>query len=153
MQLYFNTAGPIDADRHYHIDPLTQVDWPEVEWLINQQHYFVLYAPRQSGKTSTLLAMVNKINQQGDYQAVYANIEAAQVTKDDYQTGINMVCQSIARQANDNNITPILNEIYQHISSIGSDETLAILLSQWAQVMPSGHMHSRSVSCYVACEM
>ena len=53
---FFNTAGPVRASLHYRIPPLSRVDLEEILTLIRQQKYFVLHAPRQTGKTSALLA-------------------------------------------------------------------------------------------------
>lgn len=78
MERFFNNAGPTVPADHYHIDPLTRVDWSDIEHLIAQKRYFVLHAPRQTGKTTTLLAMMKALNEQGDYACAYANIEGAQ---------------------------------------------------------------------------
>ena len=51
----FNTAGPVRADRDYQIAPLSRIDLEEVLGLIRDERYFVLHAPRQTGKTSALL--------------------------------------------------------------------------------------------------
>ena len=53
----FNTEGPVRADRHYHIPPLTRIDLDGVLGLIREEKYFVMHAPRQTGKTSALLAL------------------------------------------------------------------------------------------------
>ncbi len=53
----FNTEGPVVADWHYCIPPLERVDLDAVLGLIRSRRYFVLHAPRQTGKTSTLLAL------------------------------------------------------------------------------------------------
>jgi len=50
MQKHFNTAGPIQPENHYHIDPIHRLDWEEVQHLIETGKYFVLYAPRQPVK-------------------------------------------------------------------------------------------------------
>ena len=50
----FNTAGPVRADRHFQIAPLSRIDLDEVLGLIRDEKYFVLHAPRQTGKTSAL---------------------------------------------------------------------------------------------------
>ena len=52
----FNTAGPSIAGDHYMIDPLARFDLPEIESLIDDKRYFVLHAPRQTGRTTSLLA-------------------------------------------------------------------------------------------------
>lgn len=49
---FFNTAGPIKPDIHYNVDSLTRINLDEILELIRQQKYFVLHAPRQTGKTS-----------------------------------------------------------------------------------------------------
>ncbi|MDR0896215.1 MAG: hypothetical protein LBN06_13135, partial [Prevotellaceae bacterium] len=66
---FFNTAGPIQPDIHYCVDPLTRFNLPEIESLIDQRKYFILHAPRQTGKTSCLLALRNYLNRQGRYYA------------------------------------------------------------------------------------
>ena len=75
MGRFFNTAGPqIPAD-NYSIDPLSRFDLDEILMLIRQKRYFVLHAPRQTGKTTCMLALRDYLNEQGDYIAVYANVE------------------------------------------------------------------------------
>ncbi len=78
---FFNTAGPIQPDIHYNIDPLTRIDLEELESLIYQRKYFVLHAPRQTGKTSCLLALRDYLNARGEFYAVYANVEAGQASR------------------------------------------------------------------------
>ena len=96
---FFNNAGPIKPKLHYHIDPLHRLDWEEISHYIAQQRYFVLHAPRQTGKTTTLLAMMHALNQGDDYTALYVNIEGAQAARGDVGTGISAVCSALARSA------------------------------------------------------
>ncbi|HPQ20049.1 MAG TPA: ATP-binding protein, partial [bacterium] len=51
---YFNTAGPVRPEDHYTIDILGRINLPEILSLIEQKKYFILHAPRQTGKTSSL---------------------------------------------------------------------------------------------------
>nr|CAA6830480.1 MAG: AAA-like domain-containing protein [uncultured Thiotrichaceae bacterium] len=99
MQKYFNTAGPIKPANHYHIDPLHRLDWEEVQHLIESEKYFVLHAPRQTGKTSTLLAMSDELNEAGVYKSLYVNIEAAQAARNDVEGGMTVVCETLAAAA------------------------------------------------------
>ncbi|MDR2175961.1 MAG: hypothetical protein LBO82_08535, partial [Synergistaceae bacterium] len=62
MEKFFNTAGPGTLEDHYMVDPLRRIDYDEIATLIERKRYFVLHAPRQTGKTTSLLAMVKKIN-------------------------------------------------------------------------------------------
>ena len=48
---FFNTAGPVIPEKHYHVPPLDRLDRGELRSLIDQWKYFVLHAPRQTGKT------------------------------------------------------------------------------------------------------
>gem|GEM_PF-4968165 len=56
---------------HYCIDPMQRLDWEEVQQLIATKKFFVLHAPRQTGKTSTLLAMMDVLNHSGEYTVLY----------------------------------------------------------------------------------
>jgi Cdc6-like AAA superfamily ATPase len=80
---FFNTAGPVNRPNHYKIDPLHRWDLEEVLTLIHSEKYFILHAPRQTGKTSSLLALQEYLNNEGRYLAIYVNIEAAQTARHD----------------------------------------------------------------------
>lgn len=67
---FFNTAGPIQPDMHYNVESLSRIDLEEIEMLFYQQKYFVLHAPRQTGKTSCLLALRDYLNTRGEFYAV-----------------------------------------------------------------------------------
>ena len=56
MERFFNTAGPQTPDS-YTIDPLSRFDLEDILLMIRQQRYFVLHAPRQTGKTTCMLAL------------------------------------------------------------------------------------------------
>lgn len=62
---YFNTEGPMDPAEHYRIDPLGPVSLAEIPALTARKKYFVLHAPRQTGKTSILLALQDRLNAEG----------------------------------------------------------------------------------------
>ena len=49
---FFNIAGPNKPAREYTIDPLSRINLTEILHLIDQEKYFVMHAPRQTGKTS-----------------------------------------------------------------------------------------------------
>ena len=67
---FFNCAGPVEADRHYRIPPLERVDLEDILTLIGDEHYFVLHAPRQTGKTTVLRVLRDLLNSgsQGNYR-------------------------------------------------------------------------------------
>jgi hypothetical protein len=77
---FFNTAGPCNPAWHYTVDPLPRL--PEVRGLIEQKSYFVIHAPRQSGKTTYLKAMMQVLNREGRYTALQVNIQSAASGRD-----------------------------------------------------------------------
>ena len=52
----FHTTGPIVAGQHSSIPPSERMDLNHVLRLIADEKHFILHAPRQTGKTSALLA-------------------------------------------------------------------------------------------------
>lgn len=96
---FFNTAGPIQADIHYCIPPLTRWNLSEILTLIAQRKYFVVHAPRQTGKTTCLLALQAYLNQQGAYRAVYVNVETAQAAREDVAAAMAAIIYELAEQA------------------------------------------------------
>lgn len=67
---FFSTARPVNRQIHYCGPPLQRFDLAEVLTLIGQRKYFLLHAPRQTGKTACLLALMEHLNQEGQYRAL-----------------------------------------------------------------------------------
>ena len=63
---------------HYAIPGVERLNREEIFALIEARKYFVLHAPRQTGKTSALLALVAELNATGRYRALYINVEGSQ---------------------------------------------------------------------------
>ena len=92
---HFNTTGPMRKDDHYCIDPLSRWKLDDVLSLIEQKKYFILHAPRQTGKTSSLLTLRDKLNAEGKYFAVYINVEAAQIAGDNVDEAMNTIVSEL----------------------------------------------------------
>ncbi|NET56218.1 MAG: ATP-binding protein [Symploca sp. SIO2E6] len=73
MPKWFNTAGPCQADIHYMLSPLGRL--PKLTRLIEQRGYFVIHAPRQTGKTTAMLALAQQLTASGQYTAVMVSAE------------------------------------------------------------------------------
>lgn len=112
---FFNTAGPIQPDIHYNVDSLTRINLDEILGLIHQRKYFVLHAPRQTGKTSCLLALRDYLNRQGQYICVYANVEAGQAARNDVKEVVETTAYTIASRTNMVLKTEMPYEIYQRL--------------------------------------
>ena len=96
---FFNTAGPVNQGDHYKIDPLTRWDMEEVLCLVQQKKYFILHAPRQTGKTSSLLALRDYLNAGDDLLCIYANFEAGQAARHNIASGIAAVLSHLHDRA------------------------------------------------------
>ncbi len=130
----FNTAGPCIAEDHYLIDPLVRLDLPEVEAMIAAKRYFVLHAPRQTGKTTSLLALMEHLNAEGNYRALYVNIEGAQAARNNVALGMGTVCRAIAYRARDYLQDSSLIAVADALLATGdSTGALTELLARWAQ--------------------
>lgn len=130
---FFNTAGPSVAGQHYLIDPLARLDLPEVLAMIEQQRYFVLHAPRQTGKTTSLLALMEYLNRKGHYHALYANIEAAQTARGDVSAGIRTVTRRIADSAKAHLDQDSLSDLANRLATQNDPNSLlAGFLQAWA---------------------
>ncbi|HLA34200.1 MAG TPA: hypothetical protein VJ001_04955, partial [Rhodocyclaceae bacterium] len=130
----FNAAGPSIPGDHYMIDPLTRIDLPEIESLIEDKRYFVLHAPRQTGKTTALLALMHYLNNHGKYRALYVNIEGAQAARNNIGSGMSAITQAIARQAAYYLNDPRLETWLSGHGEIDPNERLSALLAHWAQI-------------------
>ncbi|HLP59994.1 MAG TPA: ATP-binding protein [Candidatus Deferrimicrobium sp.] len=75
MNKFFNTAGLCSSDKHYMVNPLKRLAM--IENLINKEFYFVIHAPRQSGKTTYLHALTRKLNGEGKYITLMVSFEEA----------------------------------------------------------------------------
>ncbi|WP_050987977.1 AAA family ATPase [Thiothrix nivea] len=94
----------------------------------------MLHAPRQTGKTSTLLAMMKALNEAGRYQALYVNIEAAQALRHDVGEAIRLICEAIEGSAEAYGIETGLGEINRRLFNEKSPTgALTRLLTEWAK--------------------
>ena len=80
MEKFFNIAGPCNPTEHYMLPALDRL--PEVRRLVARRQYFVIHAPRQTGKTTAIKALVREVNAKGDMVALYCTLETLQGATD-----------------------------------------------------------------------
>ena len=73
MTRWFNTAGPCNPEIHYTLPSLERL--PFVARIVEQQGYFVIHAPRQTGKTTAMLTLAQQLTAQGKYAALMVSAE------------------------------------------------------------------------------
>ncbi|AUX24324.1 hypothetical protein SOCEGT47_048610 [Sorangium cellulosum] len=81
MPRWFNTAGPCNPADHYMLPAEERL--PGVRELIDRKAYFVLHAPRQIGKTTSLLTLAQELTREGRYVAVLVSAEVGAPFPDD----------------------------------------------------------------------
>ena len=97
MARHFNTAGPCLPELHYTVAPLSRL--PEAPRLVEESNYFVLHAPRQTGKTTVLRALAAELTASGLYAALHFSCEVAGSAGDDYLAAQQAILQAISQYA------------------------------------------------------
>ena len=134
---FFNTTGPIDTQDHYFVAPLSRLDLSEVLGLVRQKRYFVLHAPRQTGKTTVMGALLEELNDSGQYRCVYVNVEVGQAARNDVQAGIRAILDVLAAEAAHAVGDRTVEEIWPAIlERSGPHSGLKRVLSEWAAASP-----------------
>ena len=133
----FNTEGPVVAADHYRIPPLERIDLGRVLDLIRDKRYFVLHAPRQTGKTSALLALRDLLNggSEGGFRCVYVNVEAAQAAREDVGRAMQVIVGALASRARRLG-DRFLYEAWPGIFATFGDGALGEALARWAEADP-----------------
>ena len=137
MEKFFNTEGPQQSDLHYTLRPLQRWDLAGIKDLIEQRKYFVLHAPRQTGKTTCMLALMEHLNAEGKYQALYTNIEHVQPLRSNIDAAMATIIESIAATARlylkDNSLAQLVKEIK---GSSSSGRMLLEFLQRYSEQSP-----------------
>ena len=131
---FFNTEGPIVPGDHYHIAPLSRIDLEQTLLRIQRKKYLVLRAPRQTGKTSVLLALARHLNSAGRLRCLYVNIESVQTAHEDVDLAIRTVLSEIANRASvmlaDDSGLRIRTQV---LAQEPPNSALRVFLSRWSE--------------------
>ena len=134
----FNTEGPVVAQDHYCIPPLERVNLAEILELVRDKRYFVLHAPRQTGKTSILLALQDLLNggSAGQYRCVYVNVEPAQAAGENVEHAMRAILSRLASRAHslgDEFLQGVWSDI---LARSGAHDALGESLTRWGMADP-----------------
>lgn len=132
---FFNTEGPVRPEKHYFVPH--RLDWEEVFNLIEREKYFVLHAPRQSGKTTVIQEITGKINAMGKYNALYINIENAQAARDNTKEALITIIQKLRNAIHESlgdeeETLKVLDDFITHRAE-ATLNMLEIALATWAK--------------------
>ena len=97
MPKHFNVAGPCRAEDHYMIPPETRLT--ELRPLIEEKAYFVVHAPRQTGKTTSLKRLAESLTAEGEYAAVLTSCKVGESAGGDFDLGVRSVVHFLEDEA------------------------------------------------------
>ncbi|HZI10769.1 MAG TPA: ATP-binding protein, partial [Myxococcus sp.] len=131
MPRWFNTAGPCKPADHYMLPASRRL--PEVQRLVEQNGYFVLHAPRQTGKTTVLRSLAEQLTASGRYAALHFSCEEGEVAGDDYGPAQRAILRELKLSAE----TYLPPELQPPALELEGDEALLQRnLSAWARACP-----------------
>ncbi|MDE2904832.1 MAG: ATP-binding protein [Acidobacteriota bacterium] len=130
---FFNTAGPVQPEIHYHVPPLARLDVDDLLLLMRQRKYVVLHAPRQTGKTSALLALRDELNAVGDFRSVYVNVEVGQSAREDVGAAVRAILSALASEARYALDDRFLDDVWPTVlHDAGPHDALRETLARWS---------------------
>lgn len=143
---FFNTEGPIDPLKHYFVP--RRLNDPKVKQLIDLEKYFILHAPRQSGKTTAIRMLADQLKINGKFKVFYINVEAAQAARSNVIDGLRTILSRFRSgiidyfgdadpaveylQREVNNVTLAGNSLYDFLQfwARSSDKPLVIFIDE-----------------------
>ena len=131
---FFSIAGPVQPKDHYCLPPAIRLNEQELRTLIEQKKYFILHAPRQTGKTSTMLNFAQQLNEEGVYNALYVNVESGQAARANYKDALPIILQEFATRVKEQLPVQIaFFEIFEDLKkeAVPAGSLLTTLLSRW----------------------
>lgn len=106
---------------------------PGLRRLIDRMGYAVVHAPRQTGKTTTLKALTDALNQEAQYAAVHFSCEPAKVAREDYGEAEQILLAHLRRRA-EHQLAGELRPPEWPVTEAG--EQLHAALAAWAAACP-----------------
>ena len=132
MARYFNTAGPCLPELHFMLPP--ELRLPTVRRLAEQGLYFVVHAPRQSGKTTLVRSLARSLTASGRFAALATTCENGQQSRSDLERGLSSVIETLQQDA----ALDLPAELRPPAANADLEPTprLRDLLIRWAQNSP-----------------
>ncbi len=99
----------------------------------------MLHAPRQTGKTSALLALRNLLNggEAGDFRCVYATVEDGQAMRENVAEGMRTVLAELGFQASLTLGDDMLEDLWPGLLDwVGPGKALRQALARWSMADP-----------------
>ena len=125
---FFNTTGPCNPEDHYMLPPEQRLVGAQLQRYIRDKLYWVLHAPRQTGKTTFLQSWMREINAGGEAIACYVSVERCQGVGDASQA-MPALYDAIIKYAKDFGVPVPEMELGNPFSILDS------VLSRWSAIV------------------
>ena len=125
----FNTTGPCRPEMHYMLPPEVRLSGADLQRFIDEELYWVLYAPRQTGKTSFLMSWMKELNASQQVVACYVSVERCQGIEE-VENAMPAICSAIRQYAKDFNV-PIPA---QPLEGKDAGSILSSIIQQWSEL-------------------
>jgi len=134
MERFFNTAGVCRPEDHYMVPPEKRLG--ELRELIGRKAYFVVHAPRQSGKTTRALLLAEELTAEGSHAAVLSSCKPGSVAGADVERGVRAVVRNLeeecSRQLPEELRPPALDDL----AKVEAESLLGVYLGRWCERCP-----------------
>ena len=125
---FFNTTGPCDPYYHYMLPPEDRLVGAQLHRYIKDRLYWVLHAPRQTGKTTFLLSWMREINSGDEAVACYVSVEACQGISD-AERAMPAICDAVKQYAKAFGV-PV-----PHTDDVAPISMLSNILANWSELV------------------
>jgi hypothetical protein len=109
------------------LPPEARLPKRDLQRLIDRELYWVLHAPRQTGKTSFLMSWMKTLNDSGKVVACYVSVERCQGLED-LESSMPAICNAITKYSTESGVP--VPEVPS--STIGYGSMLSDMMGRWA---------------------
>ncbi|MDR3312399.1 MAG: PD-(D/E)XK nuclease domain-containing protein [Spirochaetaceae bacterium] len=124
---FFNTTGPCNPWDHYMLPPEDRLVGAQLHRYIRDKLYWVLHAPRQTGKTTFLQSWMREINSGDEAISCYVSVERCQGVTE-MEKAMPAICNSIKSWAERGGL-PVPSA-----GNAAPDSQLSDILGNWASL-------------------
>ncbi|MCW5201933.1 MAG: hypothetical protein QTN59_02840 [Candidatus Electrothrix communis] len=131
MPKYFNTTGPCFPRLHYMLPPKDRLVGASLDRYIRDELYWVLHAPRQTGKTTFLQSWMHEINAGTEAVACYVSLENCQEVTET-EEAMPLIVDAVRKWAGTFNLP-----VPEYPEKVAPGSSVSAVLESWAkQVAP-----------------
>jgi hypothetical protein len=134
MTRRFNTAGICRPADHYMVPAEARLT--ELRPLVAGKAYFVLHAPRQSGKTTTARLLAEALTAEGGYAAVLASCKPGSVAGADVERGVRAVLHSLDGECRVQLAAELRPPPPEEVADVAAEARLREHLGRWSERCP-----------------